>query len=306
MDVLAANRQRLRELLQDFNAPEGIHPSPVEGVVVLKTSRSSRPTPVLYEPCIVIVAQGQKRFHLPDRVLTYDPQQYLLLTVPVPADCETVVGEDGPFLAMAVRIDLGVVGDLLMTLGTGWDPRSGENSLGENSLERAATPTMTVALSDTALRLVRCFRAPDDAKALGPQLVRELLYRVLSSGGRDALQQLLRGSSHRAEVHRILERMHLRFDAALDVARLARDAGMSASALHLHFKAVTGSSPVQYLKFVRLHKARQLMVQSSLSAAVAAERVGYGSPSHFSREFKRLFGCPPAEEAQRVKAAFGF
>ena len=165
---------------------------------------------------------------------------------------------------------------------------------------------VTPAVSDVAVRLLDCLRAPDDAKALGSQLVRELLYRVLSNGGREALQELLLGDANRAQVHRILERMHVRFDAALDVAHLARDVGMSASALHLHFKAVTGTSPVQYLKVVRLHKARQLMVQSSLSAAVAAERVGYGSASHFSREFKRLFGCPPTEEAQRVKATFGF
>ncbi len=301
MHATAANGGRLRQLLTDLNAPEGIHPSLVEGVRLLKTSRSSQPTPVLYEPCIVIVAGGQKRFHLPDRILTYDERQYLLLTVPVPADCETVVGDDGPFLALAVRIDLGVLSDVFLTLGTASKP-----SCPEDPPRRAATPTMTPALSDVAIRLAACLHAPDDAKVLGPQLVRELLYRVLAGGGREALQGLLLGDANRAQVHRILERMHIRFDAALDVARLARDVGMSASALHLHFKSITGTSPVQYLKLLRLHKARQLMVQSSLSAAVAAERVGYGSPSQFSREFKRLFGCPPVEEAQRVKAAFGF
>ena len=100
--------------------------------------------------------------------------------------------------------------------------------------------------------------------------------------------------------------MHTACADPLDVAQLAHAAGMSSSALHFHFKAVTGTSPVQYLKTIRLHKARMLMVQESVGASLAANRVGYESPSQFSREFKRLFGAPPADEAQRVRAAFGF
>ena len=80
---------------------------------------------------------------------------------------------------------------------------------------------------------------------------------------------------------------------------------MSTSALYEHFKDVTGTSPVQYLKTVRLHKARMLLVQESLGAAAAAERVGYESPSQFSREFKRFFGSSPMNEAQKVRDAFG-
>ena len=156
------------------------------------------------------------------------------------------------------------------------------------------------------MRLIEALTSASDARVLGPPLVRELLYRSLLDSAGHALRSLLLGSEARAQIHRILQRMHLDYAEPLGLSRMTHDFGMSSSALHHHFKQVTGTSPVQYLKTVRLHKARMLMVQDSLQAAVAAERVGYASPSQFSREFKRFFGVPPAEEAERVRCAFGF
>ena len=167
-------------------------------------------------------------------------------------------------------------------------------------------PLMEPSLSNVTVRLLECLRSESDAAVLGPHLVRELLYRALCGEGGSMLRDLLLRNESRAQIHRILQRMHTACADPLDVAQLAHAAGMSSSALHFHFKAVTGTSPVQYLKTIRLHKARMLMVQESVGASLAANRVGYESPSQFSREFKRLFGAPPADEAQRVRAAFGF
>ena len=114
MDVLKANRRRMVSALSSLGSEDGAHPSRVEGVTLLRAARSCDPVPVLYEPCIVIVAQGQKRFHVPDGVLTYDPRNYLVVTVPIPADCETTVAPEGPFMGIAVRIDLSMLGELLL------------------------------------------------------------------------------------------------------------------------------------------------------------------------------------------------
>ena len=293
----------MAKLLCHANPEDGAHASLIHGVTLLRAARRCRPVPVLYEPCIVIVAQGRKRFHLPDHVLTYSARNYLVVTVPVPADCETEVGAEGPFLGIAVRIDLNTLNELVLQLG---EPAHGVPSSLPSSCTNAHTPLLSLAISDAAVRLCECLTYANDAKVLGPQLVRELLYRVLCEDAGHALRNLLFGSEHRAHIHRILEGMHLHYAAPFDLSTLAHRVGMSTSALHLHFRAVTGTSPVQYLKTLRLHKARMLMVQSSLNAAVAAERVGYASPSQFSREFKRLFGTSPADEAQRVRAAFGF
>jgi AraC-like DNA-binding protein len=119
------------------------------------------------------------------------------------------------------------------------------------------------------------------------------------------LHSLMQMDPARIQVHRVMHRMHSQYAKPFDVAKAANDAGMSISALHHHFKAMTSTSPLQYLKSVRLHKARMLMVQESVGAAIAAERVGYESASQFSREFKRLFGMSPVHETERLRAMFG-
>jgi transcriptional regulator GlxA family with amidase domain len=165
---------------------------------------------------------------------------------------------------------------------------------------------MNSLLSNATVRLLECLVSETDAKVLGRQLMREVLYRVLRGEGGCALMDLLLVNESRTQIHRLLQRMHRTYASPLNVSSLAHEIGMSVSGLHLHFKAITGTSPVQYLKTVRLYKARMLMVQQSIGASIAAERVGYESPSQFSREFKRLFGTPPVDEAQRVRTAFGF
>ncbi len=292
-------RNRKIELLSSLAERNGAMLSRLESVVLLRAERSSVPVPVLYEPCLVIVAQGQKRFYLPDAVLHYDPEHFFLVTVPVPADCETLVGEDGPFLGMAVRIDLGVVAELLLEMGP-------SASGGQESRRRVGAYAMTPAMDGATLRLLECLGTEQEARVLGPGRVRELLYEVLRGDAGGELRSTLEGAASRVAIHRVLQRVHLEFARPLDVAGLAREAGMSVSTFHGHFREETGTSPVQYVKTLRLHKARMLMVQESAGAAVAAARVGYDSASQFSREFRRLFGAPPADEARRVRAAFGF
>ncbi len=294
-------RDRMVALLQTLSTGNGARPCALEGVTLLRADRSCEPVPVLYEPCVVIVAQGRKRFHLPDQVLTYDARRFLLLTVPVPADCETEVATNGPFLGFAVRIDLTALGELLMQM----PPAVHVSDTGRPET-RVTAPAMDAELSGAAVRLLECLTSPVDARILGGQRIREVLYRVLMSSGGCALRELLLRNESRAQIHRILQRMHADYTSPLDVSKLARKVGMSTSALHFHFKAVTDTSPVQYQKTIRLHKARMLMVQEMIGAATAAERVGYDSASQFSREFRRMFGAPPATEAQRVRDAFGF
>jgi AraC-like DNA-binding protein len=297
MDALEKNRKRMVELLGELATQEGSRDSLMEGVTLLRVSCSMRRIPVMYEPCIVIVAQGRKRGYLGDLRFVYDARHYLTLTVPLPFECETETAEDGPFLGMAIRIDLAVLGELMMKMNRAERPAAAESSV-------TATP-MDVALSDAAVRMLEAMRSPMDAAVLGPQVVREIIYRVLCGQRGGALQSLLETDGTRMQMHRILHRMHSEYARRLDVARLAQQAGMSVSALHHHFKALTATSPLQYLKTVRLHKARMMMAQELVGASVAATRVGYESASQFSREFKRMFGFSPVDETQRLRAVFG-
>jgi len=297
---MEANRKRMVELL-NLATLEGTWPSPLDGVSFLRANHSYPRNPVLYEPCIVIVAQGRKHGYLGDQTFTYDAQNYLVLTVPLPFECETEAPPDGPFLGVSIRVDLAMLSELVMKM----ELRGRSNLVATSDHSVSATP-LDPRLSDAAVRLLECIHNPADTAVLGPQIVREIVYRVLCGKQGGALKALLSMDSARNQIHRILHRIHSDYARAMDISALAGEAGMSISALHHHFKAITSTSPLRYLKTIRLHKARMLMVQDSIGASIAAEKVGYESPSQFSREFKRLFGATPIDETHRVRELLGF
>lgn len=292
-------QQRMTELLDRLATAEGIHPSNIEGVSLMRASRSIARSPVLYDPSIVIVGQGRKTGYLGNEVYTYDPHNYLVLTVPMPFECETEVGEHGPMLALKIRIDVAVLGELIMSM----DPRAFAKNAA-SAVGMYATP-MDEKLTDAAVRLLECMTSQSDAVVLAPHIVREITYRVLCGERGGALRDLLALQGRVGQLQRAIQRMHAEYSTPLDIQTLADDVGISPSAFHHNFKALTATSPLQYLKTIRLHKAKMLMVQEDISASAAAERVGYESPSQFSREFKRLFGAAPLQEVAKTRALLG-
>ena len=193
-------------------------------------------------------------------------------------------------LGLSVRVNPATIAELILE-------EDAARTAGDWPQAVNATP-LTREMSDAALRLARCLQSPAEARILGPQIVREITYRALGDGQGGALRALAAPQSKFGQIARALRRIHLHFANALDVSSLAREAGMSVSSFHSNFKAVTSNSPLRYLQTIRLHKAQVLMV-SGVPVAEAAHRVGYESPSQFSREFKRLFGGTPRELAGR-------
>jgi AraC-like DNA-binding protein len=289
---------RLVEMLAGFAKSEGYNQSYLDGVQFMRVSRAMPRHPVVYEPGIFIIAQGRKRGYLGGRVYTYDAKNYLVLSVPLPFECEVEANPKVPLLGLSVRVDPVTVAELLMEMD-------------EFPAKRVAMPRGIYAtplhgdLCDAAQRLLECLRTPAEARILGPQIVREMTYRVQRGPQGDALRAVAARHSHFGQISKALQRMHTGYSDSLDVETLARESGMSVSTFHHNFKAVTSSSPLQYLKAIRLHQARLLMVNDGLGAGVAAGRVGYESPSQFSREFKRFFGKTPADEAERIRTTLG-
>src|SRR5260370_24612732 len=208
-------------------------------------------------------------------------------------ECETEGTTEEPMLGVSVRVTPGVVAELLMTMESSPSTRDVRPEV-----IQAARLDRTVR--NATVRLLECLRWADDARILGPQIVREITYRVLLGKLGGNLRALAAPQSHFGQISRALHRIHADYARPLDLASLAREGAMSSSTFHAHFKAVTSSSPLQYLKTVRLHKAQMRMVQEGANASSAAERVGYESASQFSREFKRLFGGGPAAVAGQV------
>jgi AraC-like DNA-binding protein len=290
-----STRRSIASLLGALAPLEGSQASAVEGVTLLRLNRSVPRMPVLYEPSVVFVAQGTKRGFIGKRSFVYNANSYLVLSAPLPFECETEASEESPLLSLYVRLRKETISELLTRVSQERMPPTARPKTIES------VPVDAV-LADTVLRLLLSMQSVDDAKVLGPQLVREITYRVLLGSQGHALRGMVGFDGHFSQVCRALQQIHSDYAKDLKVAHLARVAGMSPSVFHLHFKAVASTSPVQYLKAVRLHKARTLMLDEGLGAASAAARVGYESPSQFGREFKRYFGHSPLHEASRLRS----
>ena len=244
-------------------------------------------TPVMYQPGIVFLFSGHKIGYINERVFRYDTNEYLLLTVPLPFECETFATEEVPLAGIRVNVDILQLQELLMDIG--------EDELFRPSM--AASGINSATLSEEILcaieRLLDVMERPLDARILGKQIIREILYHVLLGPGGGALLALVSRQTHFSLISRVLKRIESQYTENLSVDQLAAEANMSVSAFHHNFKSVTSTSPLQYLKTYRLHKARMLMIHDGMKASAAAMRVGYESASQFSREFKRYFGVTP-------------
>ena len=254
------------------------------------------PTPVVYEPSIVIIAQGYKRAELGGSTYVYDSRNYLVLSVPLPFECQTVGTSTKPMLALAIRVSPVAVAELLLE----WDTPRPPTSFLPRGIE---TSPLTSELTGAALRLAKCLQSPVESRILGPAIIREIVYRVLCDKPGDALRALATPRCNFSQIARSLRRIHSDYHQHLDVTLLAHEASMSVSTFHANFKAVTSKSPLHYLQTIRLHKAQALIIGGA-PIAEAAHQVGYESPSQFSREFKRLFGGTPKEIANRPRSSF--
>ena len=294
----SATRARMIALLAAQARGQGFSASALPGVKFMRSTQYVPPSPVKYEPSIVLIAQGRKRGLLGGQVHPYDANHYLVLTLPVPFVCETFGTPDEPLLGLSIGVTPAMVAELLAQMDVA--AREG----GADRAQAIGSAEVEEPLCQSAVRLLEALQSTEDARILGPQCVREITYRVMRGPLGHNLRALAAPHSHFGQIGRVLHLIHTGFANGFDVETLAREAGMSISTFHEHFKAVTASSPLQYIKAIRLHKARLLMVHDGIGAAEAALQVGYESASQFSREFKRFFGAAPAAAAAQLRASF--
>ena len=264
----------------------------------LKLIRQSSPTPQGHgtsDPAFCVIAQGSKEILLGDRRYRYDPAHYLITTAELPiATRITEASPERPYLGVVLTLDPALVGSVIVEAGRGGARRHAVVTAIDVS-------PLDAGLLDAVVRLVRLVDTPTDAPVLAPLITRELVYRLLTGEQGDRLRQLtvLGGVTHR--MAEAVARLRNAFDQPLRVEDLAREFGMSVSGFHQQFRTVTAMSPLQFQKQLRLQEARRLMLGEGLDAASAGYRVGYRDASHFTREYKRLFGAPPMHDVEHLR-----
>jgi AraC-like DNA-binding protein len=269
----------------------------VDGVLVSKVERPSAPYPSMTGTVLALVAQGAKRLALGDRVYDYRAGQYLVASVDLPVTGHFVdVAPEHPALGFGLVLRSSAVAELLLRAGpTDLPPAPGGAPSG------IAVSDAPDELVDAAVRMLRLLDQPRDAAVLAPLIEREIVWRLLSGDQGATVRQLGLADSSLAHVARAVRWIRDHYAESFRVEDAARVSGMSVSAFYRNFQAVTAMSPIQFQKQIRLQQARLLLATHVHDVTGVSHRVGYDSPSQFSREYRRQFGAPPSRDALRLR-----
>ena len=285
-------RQELAALIEKYSSNDGLNETPIPGVVCYRETGTERLTPSVYDPSLCVIAQGRKQVMLDREIYHYGPSEYLIVSVDLPLVGKvTEASVDQPYLCLKIDIDLQQLSELVISTERAFNGSARGLFVGK----------LDETTAESILRLARLLDAPDDIPVLAPMMMREIYYRMLRSGHGDTIAQIALKGSNLQRIASVIQRIRSNFHQPIRVQDLAELAGMSASSFHAHFKSVTAMSPLQFQKHLRLMEARQIMLSGREDAASTAYRVGYESPSQFSREYARMFGNPPARDISMLR-----
>lgn len=274
---------------------DGSHPTGIPQLSVYRSSVKTDPMACFYSLGLAIAAQGGKQVTLGDQVLAYGPGQSLLTTVDLPVVAHvTHASLAQPYLGMMLSLDSRALVQLVAEMDLPPLPR-------EQLARAISLSPMDEAMLDAALRLVQLLDQPQLIEHIAPLIQQEIMVRLLTGPHGPYLRQLLAGGSPSHQIARAMAWLKQNFRQDVLMDELAATAHMSPSTFRQHFRGLTGMSPLQYQKQLRLQEARQLMLNHDLDASSTAARVGYESASQFSRDYSRLFGAPPQRDVKRMR-----
>jgi AraC-like DNA-binding protein len=265
------------------------------GFYVARSAKRTKPVLFVHEPAFCVIAQGRKRVHLADETFRYDTGHYLIVTVDLPLAFEVEqASDDEPYFGLRVDLDPSLVASVIMESGV--PPKQSRGPA-----KAIAVSAMDADLFDAVVRLMRLVDHAGQRRVLASLITREIILRLLTGGQSARLSHLLTAGGETRRIARAIAHLRQHFNKPLEIDAVASQAAMSVSGFHHHFKAVTGLSPLQFQKQIRLQEARRLMLGEKLDAATAGARVGYEDASYFSRDYRRLFGAPPQRDIARLR-----
>jgi len=303
---IVLRRAEVAACIERMTPGDGVHPTAVPRLKLIRMSSGSELNHSLHEPAICLPVQGRKRVLLGDELTVYDTEEFLVVSQDVPISSQVIdATPEAPYLCVKLAFSPGEVAALMLELGQTAAAPPGAGSMATAPREVCAralytTPT-TLPLLDALLRLVRLLDTPQDIAALAPLAVREILYRLLSGPEGWRLAQIGRPDGQGSRVSEVIDWLRAHYSEPLRIEQLAASVHMSGSSLHRHFRAVTAMSPLQFQKALRLQEARRRMLIDGADATSAGFHVGYESASQFSREYARMFGAPPSRDMRRMR-----
>ena len=290
---------KLRDIITRHLGGDGLVDTIVPRLSLIRSDAVTEPLHTLYDPSYCLVVSGRKRARIGVREVVYAAGDGLAVGMDLPVIGAVIEADrSAPYLCLKITLDRPTLADLLLAAPRHCAGLHSGHQAGFAAKVAAAPPD----LLDAVLRFARLLDRPDDASVLAPLIEREILYRLITGAQSDILRQIAAGESGLGRVGRAVDYLRRHYAEPTAIEDLARLAGMSPSSFHEHFRAATAMSPLQFRTRIRMHEARRLMVAEGLSAAEAGFRVGYDSPSQFSRDHVRLYERPPRQDLARMRA----
>ncbi|SFT09744.1 AraC family transcriptional regulator [Paenibacillus sp. BC26] len=292
---MTIQQQELTQIIERYAVTDGVHPTAVPSLYFMRLSHAFESKHGVYKPSLCMVVQGAKEVYLGQDRYRYSPSDYLVVSVHLPVTTQvTEATPDAPYLGFKLEFTPSQILEVLR-----------ESDIQVNSIEHAKramfVSQMETSLLDAITRLARLLDQPKDIPVLAPLFTKEIIYKVLQGENGVVLGQIAMEGSSTVQIKDAIDQIMVQYDRAFRIEELAEIANMSVSSFHRHFKDVTAMSPIQFQKHVRLQEARRLLLTESADATDVAFRVGYESPSQFSREYSRMFGFPPRQDIKRLK-----
>lgn len=290
--AFAAMRNELARKIAAHARSEGENPTAVSGLALYRRTVPSACYWTTCQPGLTVFAQGRKLINLGGTEYVCRASSFLVSAIDAPIQSQILEASEAvPLLSMHLRLEMPAVQEILNR---------------ENLPEPAASPAerglaageTTSGLLDACCRLIGLLDTPEDIPFLGPLIQREIIYRVLRTPQGARLRAIATRGDRSNRTARAIGWLRANYHRPLRLEELARVAGMGVSTLHRQFRALTGMSPLQYQKQLRLQAARQRMLAGGIDVTGAAYEVGYQSVSQFTREYRRLFGQPPLRDVR--------
>lgn len=269
--------------------------TPIEGLGFFRREHPSAPVVCMVEPSIILVAQGKKQLWVGGEGYPYDTSRFLLTSLDLPANSEVLAASpEHPCLGLTFKLDLRMLAELIAQTGP---PPTRERPISKG----VGIGTVTAGMLASFQRLLALLDETEAIPILAPLIHREIHYRLLQSDQAGRLRQITSVDGQGYRIAKAIDWLKLNYTSALRVDDLAGRVQMSTPTFHHHFRQLTSMSPLQYQKWLRLNEARRLMLNEHQDVSSAAFKVGYESPSQFSREYSRLFGVPPKRDIAALR-----